>query len=74
LKGENMERGNNKPQETKGLDEDQLALREAQQRRQAFQERLAARYNQPSPLRAVIDDCIRRARPIETVELPDMKD
>ncbi|HEU5122242.1 MAG TPA: hypothetical protein VFT59_05345 [Candidatus Saccharimonadales bacterium] len=48
-------------------------LRLAQERLRPLYERLEAQRD-PSPLRAVIDECIRRARPETPAELPDTKD
>jgi hypothetical protein len=46
--------------------DEQRSLREAQERNSAFYEQLKTRDSQPNPLRAVIDDCIRRARAMNT--------
>lgn len=49
-------------------------LQAAQERVRPLYEQLDQNQRRPSALRGVIDECIRRARPEATIELPDTKE
>jgi len=69
-----MERIESSKQLETPTDPNEAALRTAQERMRALLDRIEARRNQPNLLRLAIREHVRRARPEETVELPDTQE